>query len=505
MERFPKELRAKQSFERFAEFMPHIVWIADCEGRPVFSNALGVQYFGAAVPDWSAVVHADESQLFTGAWDDAIRSCEPLTVETRLKSAAGIARWHRSSAMPVFDPATGQPAFWLGSSVDIDDTRRQAERLVAEHERFRTLLEAVPTMVWTATAGGDVDYVNSAFSEFFGRAPSADAWRWAGVLHHEDVVAFRAAFEAALETQSPLENESRLLSRSGHYRWFLIRAVPLHREGAAAQWFGTCTDVTEHHELIQRSQEVVEAFQRVLLPKQLPSDGPVAFDASYVAASEESVVGGDWYDAFRDLEGRLCVSIGDVVGHGAIAAVTMALVRQRFLTAALDGATPVEAMDKAHKLLVVRGADDLPSMATALFGIFDSAGETFEYANAGHPAPLLVRSDGSHAFLENGGLPLGSIDFPHPIRSVHLEPGDTLVLYTDGAIEESRNVETGEQRLVTAAAALHAKEGRVGAKELHRAVLGDAPPRDDVAILCITRSEVSDFGVTDDSQRCIAL
>jgi len=152
----------------------------------------------------------------------------------------------------------------------------------------------------------------------------------------------------------------------------------------------------------------------------------------------------------------------------------------------------------------VRGADDLPSMATALFGVFDNEGETFEYANAGHPAPLLVRADGSEAFPENGGLPLGSIDFPHPIRSVHLEPGDTLVLYTDGAIEESRNVETGEQRLVTAAAALHAKEGRVGAKELHRAVLGEVPPRDDVAILCITRSEVSDFGVTDDSQRCIA-
>ena len=134
--------------------------------------------------------------------------------------------------------------------------REMAERLRAQEAgreseaRFRELADAMPQLVWMASADGKVDYYNGRMTKFVGLEQQPDrSWSWAAVLHTDDAERTLAAWQAALRTGEVYETEHRLRRADGTWRWHLSRGVPVRdASGAVRRWYGTATDIHEFKE-----------------------------------------------------------------------------------------------------------------------------------------------------------------------------------------------------------------------------------------------------------------
>jgi GAF domain-containing protein len=234
-------------------------------------------------------------------------------------------------------------------------------------------------------------------------------------------------------------------------------------------------------ELFERERRVARSFQDAALPQRLPTLQGFAFSAIYEAGKAEALVGGDWYDAFPLVDGRIVVSIGDVAGSGLSAAVTMASVRQAIRGAAHAKAGPSGMLDAADWAL----DDPERRFVTAFVGVIDPVTSTITYQCAGHPPPVLRLPDGSVAELASGGLPLGlrTGGDASPLTA-ELPAGSMLVLYTDGLVESSHDILEGEARLRAALVDGTVVRAENPAQMLHDLILVNGS-RDDVAILTV--------------------
>lgn len=210
-----------------------------------------------------------------------------------------------------------------------------------------------------------------------------------------------------------------------------------------------CAQALERAQFYEREHYVAKMLQQAFLPATLPEVPGVHIDAVYVPGSAGSEIGGDWYDMFRLPDGRVAISIGDVVGSGVHAAVMMGQIRQSIRATALEGHSPSVVLDRAGRVL--RVTYEREGMATAVFGILDPVPLTFTYAIAGHPPPALAAPEGEIQMLASGAGPLGAGDArPSDVRTVPLPAGALLVLYTDGLTESTRNMAEGEALLIDA-------------------------------------------------------
>lgn len=247
-----------------------------------------------------------------------------------------------------------------------------------------------------------------------------------------------------------------------------------------------CAQALERAQLYEREHTVAETLQRALLPEQLPQLPGVEIRAAYVPGKGEAEIGGDWYDVFRLPNGHIAVSVGDVVGRGLQAAVVMGQLRQAIRAAALVGHSPPDVLNQANDVL--RLLSPAKGMATAAFGVLDPAQLMFTYVGAGHPPPVLATPDGRVEALEVGvALPLGVGGSWLPSsRTISLPQGSLLVLYTDGLIELTRNIDEGEAALKSAAAAeLQRSSGDSAQAILHR-VMGGRETEDDIVIVTVS-------------------
>jgi PAS domain S-box-containing protein len=145
-------------------------------------------------------------------------------------------------------------------AVEITDRKRAEELLRRSADELRTLSESLPQIVFTATAGGALDYVNSRWTEFTGLTleESADAGA-GGTIHPADLGAHRAAWAEALRAGLPLQSEFRCRRVDGAYRWLLCRAFPLKdAEGRVVKWFGTSTDMDD----LRQAQDALREADR---------------------------------------------------------------------------------------------------------------------------------------------------------------------------------------------------------------------------------------------------
>lgn len=124
---------------------------------------------------------------------------------------------------------------------------RAAEQALRDSEfRFRQLADAMPQLVWTATADGRVDFYNERHREFAGIRSTAHGFEWEPVLHPEDVDPTIEAWTRAQRTGEPYVMEHRVRRADGSFRWLLSRGVPVrNRTGAVVKWFGTATDIDD--------------------------------------------------------------------------------------------------------------------------------------------------------------------------------------------------------------------------------------------------------------------
>jgi serine phosphatase RsbU (regulator of sigma subunit) len=231
---------------------------------------------------------------------------------------------------------------------------------------------------------------------------------------------------------------------------------------------------------LEKEQRLSDKLQRSLTPDRLPKIDDITLQAMYVPAAFERLVGGDWYDVLELPGHRLLCIIGDVGGHGLDAAAFMNRARQSLVASALIETDPAAMLLRTNQSLV-----DLNSpLVTAVCAILDVPRMELRYAIAGHPPPILVRRGAGAVILQNGGPPLGIIEtIPVESHAVTLESGDCLFFYTDGLLENDRDVIAGEALILEKA--FYAAEKNDSASALYQGVIGETKPKDDVAVLAI--------------------
>jgi anti-anti-sigma factor len=322
----------------------------------------------------------------------------------------------------------------------------------------------------------------------------AEAARTRAPVFLESKEAYVARYPPRLEEQAgfyygahvalPLLMEHRLLGGLT----FLFeepRTFADHDRGFLVALAQQCAQALERSQLYEHEHRIALALQQAFLPAGLPEVPGAGIHAAYIPGATESVVGGDWYDVFELPDGRVALSVGDVVGRGLHAAAIMGQVRQSIRAMVLEGHAVSAVLERASRVLKL--AYKAEGMATAIFGLFDPSTLSFTYSSMGHPGPLIATSDGRVESLPSGSLPMG-IDNGHepPSWTVPLSPSSLLLLYTDGLVEATHNIAEGEAALAAAAREECAHPSPDPARAILNHVLASKRPPDDVAIVTLS-------------------
>ncbi|MET0144040.1 MAG: SpoIIE family protein phosphatase [Ilumatobacteraceae bacterium] len=234
------------------------------------------------------------------------------------------------------------------------------------------------------------------------------------------------------------------------------------------------------------SAELARDLQRVMRPDSLP-----VVEGWCLAVHDEPAgrgqIGGDWFDVFEAADGVVVAVVGDVAGHGLTAAAEMAQLRNSLRAYLLDDPSPSGALERLDRLMAraLRG-----TIATAVCAVIDTRTSEARIAHAGHVPALVVRSEGA-TLLESGGDPLlGFSTSPRQEQRLTLGPGDALVLYSDGLVEQRRRpIDVGLALLCAEAHAVVADSERdaVDIAERLAGRLHDDDDEDDTSVLVIRR------------------
>lgn len=234
-------------------------------------------------------------------------------------------------------------------------------------------------------------------------------------------------------------------------------------------------------ELAQQRRVTLE-LQRAILPlHDEPFDLPgLRAVVRYLPASSASRVGGDWYITAELPAGHVLLALGDVAGHGLSAAAGMARLRGAMAGLAITGAPPQQLVGWLNDLVRHVGPEHTASVVA---GYFDPASGMLTWAQAGHPPPVLIRGNWARTLPQPAGILLGAGQLPYAAATVQLEPGDVLLLYSDGLVERrDRSLDEGLSTLL--AAARGGSDPEFVISSVLRA-LGSTDPEDDTCLVAL--------------------
>jgi PAS domain S-box-containing protein len=240
--------------------------------------------------------------------------------------------------------------------------------------------------------------------------------------------------------------------------------------------------------LYEQEHDLAEGLQQAMLPRRIPEVPGAQIAVRYRSARLGRDIGGDWYDVIALPGGRVGAVIGDVQGHDTHAAAVMGQLRIVLRAYAAEGHSPATVMARASVFLHELDTD---RFATCTYAEVDLSTGVMQMVRAGHVDPLIRDKDGTTRRISlPGGLPLGlSAEFgrlEYPVSTVELDPGQTLVFYTDGLVEEpGADLDDGLQ-LLSALVRGGPQDLQLLADRLCAAV-DDRGGEDDAAILLLRR------------------
>jgi sigma-B regulation protein RsbU (phosphoserine phosphatase) len=243
--------------------------------------------------------------------------------------------------------------------------------------------------------------------------------------------------------------------------------------------------ITREQERIQHDLTLARNIQQGLLPPKLPDAGYFELQAVTMASR---TVGGDYYDVITLPSERYGLAVADVSGKGLPAAMMAVLLQGAFAAVAAGSPDLEELFRRVNDFLCERTPVEM--FATVFYGVLNRNGR-FSFVSAGHPPSLILRANGNIERLDSPNFPLGLFaGAPFGVDSARLEPGDILVIYSDGVTESqnSHNELFGEARLTALL------EGRAGqrARDISAAIIsgindfvGGAPQADDLTLIVV--------------------
>lgn len=278
-------------------------------------------------------------------------------------------------------------------------------------------------------------------------------------------------------------------SISGVLTCCLDRNDPLGNYGAEDVMFveelgrrsGAAIANARHYE---KQRNMAIALQEASLPRILPSIEGVRLDGEYLPSIKQALIGGDWYNVTVLPDGRIALSVGDVLGHGFAAAIAMTKVSQAMNTAVKIGLPLNAVLDIADQSLREHNPD---LYATAVIAVVDPRTGELEFASAGHPGPMVRDRDGGVLEYTSNGMMLGlRSGEDRGITKISLRPHDTVAFYTDGLIEYARDPVKGDAKLRQVLGRLDPVTTVFPARALVDRVLQDQGAGDDIAVLLMT-------------------
>ncbi len=345
-----------------------------------------------------------------------------------------------------------------------------------------------------SNATDEVQFFNDQWYAFTGQRDLDQGWL--PYLHPEDTERVLREWQAAVargDLVVPMEYRLRHQA-SGTYRWFAAKAVALVQNDQIVNWVGVAVDVHDRKiseddlsERYFREREVADAFQRSALPAMLPVIAGASLDAVYIPGTHDLAIGGDWYDAFTLEDGATVVSVGDVLGHGLEAAVTMSKIRETIRAIAFHcgdfgRAVPSEIFRSVERALAL----EHPNLfATSFIAVIHPDRQSLRASSAGHPPAVFRSRDGGIFRSTISDPPLGFN--PNDIRrdfTLSIADADLAFFYTDGLLESRKDYLADEALLGNLLASW--SSGSINgmcASIAHSLTHGQA--RDDVAALAI--------------------
>ena len=530
----------EQRYRELADWLPLIITTRDPNGRLIYLNAAWYRYTGQIAADltnqtWADALHPDDLERVRRDRGHSIPEGRAIKSEVRVRRADGAYRWFLNQSVPVRS-ADGTVTSWIGTMADIDDQKRGEETLRIVNEAsavFANVLDVdlalkrlaelvVRHLADTCTVdilAPDGSLRNAAVAarseegerllrqHVFRTRRSEHGLSWRVAQSGEP---YRTPFLAPQELLSSLPSDATETRRAATALGRrAVMLLPIVVDGRVFGTLGlangeTATSFSEEDErltmfiaqraaiaisqatLFTRQRDVARKLQSSFLPSSLPHTDQLAFEGVYVAAVDDLMIGGDWYDAFPNKDGGYGFSIGDIEGHGLESAVVMGKMRQTLNTLAFAGLDPVHALAIADGVLE---REHSGTFATAFAARYEHRNGMLEYANAGHPSPFVRDRNGVVRQLACADVPVGLGDLRE--RSAHLErlhEGETLVAFSDGLIEFTRDILAGERRVAEALAHPAFRTCSEPAKLL-RALVLTSSAADDVAILALRIGE----------------
>ncbi|MFE3849845.1 PP2C family protein-serine/threonine phosphatase [Streptomyces griseorubiginosus] len=254
-----------------------------------------------------------------------------------------------------------------------------------------------------------------------------------------------------------IDGEFRVVRPDGEVRTVHMMGEPvLAADGSTASMWAVLRDVSElrrseravsetrdslqrHRQRAQSEHRLAVELQEAVLPPwrgslRLPHQGTETLDlaAHYLPSSTSALIGGDWYDALELADGQTLLSVGDLTGHGVAVASGMATLLGAVRGMAMAGTEPGHLMALLNQLL---DATVQPALGSAVCCRYRPDTRTLVWAQAGHPAPLLFRGGTGRRLRSPDGVLLGATSGAVYAQAEEtLEPGDLLLLHTDGLV-----------------------------------------------------------------------
>ena len=259
---------SEDHYRNAVELNPQVPWTATPSGEIEDFGSRWLELTGltreqALGHGWITVQHPEDIPRMTEAWTKSIDTGEPYDIEHRVRMSDGGFIWMRSRAWPRRD-SSRRIVRWYGTTEDIDQRKATEDELKASEERYRTLTEAVPQLIWTCDRNGDCDYLSRQWIDYTG-IPEEDQLRlnWLElVLHPDDRERTYHAWMDAVADQARYDLEYRLKRHDGVYRWFKTRGSPVRdASGKISKWFGTCTDIEEEKRAFEERKQLLAREQ----------------------------------------------------------------------------------------------------------------------------------------------------------------------------------------------------------------------------------------------------
>ncbi|MEW1634067.1 SpoIIE family protein phosphatase [Streptomyces sp. NPDC093801] len=347
--------------------------------------------------------------------------------------------------------------------------------------------------------------------QIFGRSPEAGALpldELGSTLFSEDQPLLTAMVTDCLVDGKPIDGEFRIVRTDGRVRTLHMRGEPvLDADGCTASMWALLRDVSElrrsqraeresrdsllrQREIAQTEHRLAVELQEAVLPPwrgslRFPHDNAGAMDvaAHYLPSATSTLIGGDWYDALELGDGRSLLTVGDLTGHGVSATSGMAMLLGALRGMAMAGIEPGPLMGWLNQLLETSAQ---PALGSAVCCRYDPDRRLLSWAQAGHPAPLLFRRGQGRALQPPEGVLLGATSGAvYGQAEELLEPGDVLVLHTDGLTPRGVGFSRadGTERLLALAPRFSAARSARDCVRLVTQEFGEGRREDDACVL----------------------